>query len=86
MSEAAGAKSRLPKFMQKGRLGGFLTVVATGQLVYVSFEAFKGSLMLPMTEALGITVKDFGTPHGLARHRHVPLRSRRLGEQPFPHP
>ena len=75
MSEAAGAKSRLPKFMQKGRLGGFLTVVATGQLVYVSFEAFKGSLMLPMTEALGITVKDFGTLMGwlgIAMFLYVP--------------
>ena len=56
MSETAvGTKSRLPKFMQKGRLGGFLTVVLTGQLVYVSFEAFKGSLLIPVTNALGIT-------------------------------
>ena len=86
MSETSvGTKSRLPKFMQKGRLGGFLSVVLTGQLVYVAFEAFKGSLLIPVTNALGITVADFGTIMGwLGIHVHV--RARRLGEQPFPHP
>lgn len=76
MSETSvGTKSRLPKFLQKGRLGGFLTVVLTGQLVYVSFEAFKGSLLIPVTNALGITVADFGTIMGwlgIAMFMYVP--------------
>ena len=76
MSETSvGTKSRLPKFMQKGRIGGFLTVVLTGQLVYVSFEAFKGSLLIPVTNALGITVADFGTIMGwlgIAMFMYVP--------------
>ncbi|MCI5825609.1 MAG: hypothetical protein MR006_02975 [Arcanobacterium sp.] len=46
--------SRLPKFLQHGKLKSFLTVTFTGQLVYVSFEAFKGSLMLPLTESLAL--------------------------------
>ena len=76
MSETSvGTKSRLPKFLQKGRIGGFLTVVLTGQLVYVSFEAFKGSLLIPVTNALGITVADFGTIMGwlgIAMFMYVP--------------
>ncbi|MCW0998263.1 hypothetical protein OJ929_10215, partial [Streptococcus anginosus] len=35
-----------------------------GQLVYSTFEAFKGSLMLPLTHALGIGVDDFGVLMG----------------------
>lgn len=76
MSETSvGAKSRLPKFMQKGRIGGYLSVVLTGQFVYVSFEAFKGSLLDPMTQALGISVADFGkimTVLGFAMFMYVP--------------
>ena len=78
MSETSvGAKSRLPKFMQKGRIGGYLSVVLTGQFVYVSFEAFKGSLLDPMTQALGISVADFGkimTVLGFAMFMYVPDR------------
>lgn len=76
MSETSvGTKSRLPKFMQKGRIGGYLSVVLTGQFVYVSFEAFKGSLLDPMTQALGISVADFGkimTVLGFAMFMYVP--------------
>nr|WP_260322637.1 MFS transporter [Corynebacterium glucuronolyticum] len=46
--------------MRKGRIGGFLTVVFAGQLTYSAFEAFKGSLMIPLTNALGIGIDQFG--------------------------
>lgn len=57
---AVEPRSRMPIFLQRGRIGGFLSVVLAGQLTYVSFEAFKGSLLLPLTEALGIGVDQFG--------------------------
>ncbi|WIK64409.1 MFS transporter [Gleimia hominis] len=59
--QAQQKKSRLPIFLRRGRVGGFLTVVMAGQLTYSAFEAFKGSLMLPLCNALGITVGQFGT-------------------------
>jgi len=52
--------SELPVFLRKGRIGGFLTVVFAGQLTYSAFEAFKGSLMIPLTNALGIGIDQFG--------------------------
>ena len=55
---------KIPIFLRKGRVGSFLTVVMAGQLVYSTFEAFKGSLMLPLTHALGIGVDDFGVLMG----------------------
>ncbi|MDR6939178.1 MFS transporter [Arcanobacterium hippocoleae] len=56
----ATSKSRIPSFLRRGKIGAFLTVVLTGQLVYVSFEAFKGALILPLTESLGIGIDQFG--------------------------
>ncbi|MDO4665903.1 MAG: MFS transporter [Actinomycetaceae bacterium] len=67
--------SKMPTFLQKGKIGAFLTVVMAGQLVYSSFEAFKGSLMLPLCNALGIGVDDFGkimSILGLAMFMYVP--------------
>lgn len=65
MSVSSGeASSRLPVFLRKGRVGGFLTVVLAGQITYSAFEAFKGSLILPLTEVLGIGVDDFGVLMG----------------------
>ncbi len=50
----------IPVFLRKGRLAPFLAVVMSGQIIYSSFEAFKGSLMLPLQELLGITQTEFG--------------------------
>ncbi|XCB29433.1 hypothetical protein RQN30_09430 [Arcanobacterium hippocoleae] len=58
--QAIEKKRKLPVFLTKGRVGGFLTVVMTGQLTYSAFEAFKGSLLLPLSNALGIGVDQFG--------------------------
>ena len=66
---------KIPIFLRKGRVGSFLTVVMAGQLVYSTFEAFKGSLMLPLTHALGIGVDDFGVLMGwlgIAMFLYVP--------------
>lgn len=41
-------------------LAPFLTVVMSGQIIYSAFEAFKGSLMLPLQEMLGITQTQYG--------------------------
>lgn len=61
MNETSTASSsRIPHFLKRGKIGAFLTVVLTGQLVYVSFEAFKGALMLPLTQSLGIGMDQFG--------------------------
>ena len=38
----------------------FLTVVLSGQIIYSAFEAFKGSLMLPLQEMLGISQTQYG--------------------------
>lgn len=35
-----------------------------GQLTYSAFEAFKGSLLLPLTDVLGISIGQFGTLMG----------------------
>ena len=66
---------KIPIFLRKGRVGSYLTVVMAGQLVYSTFEAFKGSLMLPLTHALGIGVDDFGVLMGwlgIAMFLYVP--------------
>lgn len=59
-TEKPAKKSRLPIFLRRGRVGAFLSVVFTGQMVYVSFEAFKGSLMLPFQQMLGISQTEYG--------------------------
>lgn len=59
-TEKSAKKSRLPIFLRRGRVGAFLSVVFTGQMVYVSFEAFKGSLMLPFQQMLGISQTEYG--------------------------
>ncbi|WP_036915386.1 MFS transporter [Propionimicrobium lymphophilum] len=74
-TETSKPKKKLPAFLRKGKVGGYLAVVATGQLVYSSFEAFKGSLILPMCNALGITMAQFGqmmSVIGLAMFMYVP--------------
>ncbi|MDO4910701.1 MAG: MFS transporter [Corynebacterium sp.] len=65
----------VPGFLKRGKVGAFLTVVMAGQLTYASFEAFKGSLMLPLCDALGISVAQFGTLMawiGVAMFLYVP--------------
>lgn len=57
-------RSRIPVFLRKGRAAPFLTVVLAGQLTYSAFEAFKGSLLLPLTDVLGISIGQFGTLMG----------------------
>ncbi|SDU78227.1 MFS transporter [Arcanobacterium phocae] len=64
MTESVTSSGRLPKFLQRGKIGAFLTIVLTGQLVYVSFEAFKGALLLPLSESLGISIDQFGILFG----------------------
>lgn len=66
---------KLPSFLRRPHLGTFLTVVVAGQLVYVSFEAFKGSLIIPMTKLLGITNEQYGdlfSALGLAMFFYIP--------------
>lgn len=64
-----------PPFLRPGKIGGFLAVVCAGQLAYASFEAFKGSLMLPLTQALGIDLKGFSymmSMLGIATYLYIP--------------
>ncbi|MDP9806539.1 putative MFS family arabinose efflux permease [Trueperella bonasi] len=66
---------QIPIFLRRGRIAPFLTVVLAGQLTYSAFEAFKGSLMLPLTEALGISIGQFGVLMGwlgIAMFLYVP--------------
>lgn len=68
-------KSRLPIFLRKGRVGPFVAVVMSGQIIYSAFEAFKGSLMLPLQQMLGITGTQFGILMGyigIATFLYVP--------------
>ncbi|MDO5721298.1 MAG: MFS transporter [Actinomycetaceae bacterium] len=70
-----GKSSRLPSFLRRGNVGAFLTIVMAGQLTYSAFEAFKGSLLIPLTEVLGIGIDDFGklmSILGLAMFMYVP--------------
>ena len=67
--------SKLPVFLRRGNIAGFLTVVLAGQLVYSSFEAFKGSLIVPLTETLGITNEQYGflwTWIGISMFLYIP--------------
>lgn len=57
-------KDKLPGFMRRGKLVPFLTVVMSGQLVYSSFEAFKGSLLIPLQNMLGVSATEFGVLMG----------------------
>lgn len=75
MENGAKSKSKIPTFLRRGKIGSFLTVVMAGQLVYVSFEAFKGSLIVPMTETLGITNEQYGILFswiGIAMFLYIP--------------
>ena len=48
------AGHRRPVFLRRDRLGAFLSIVLSGQLVYSAFEALKGSLMLQVSDVLEI--------------------------------
>ncbi len=48
-------------FEDKKTWYAFLSVVLSGQIIYSSFEAFKGSFLLMMTEVMGITNAEMGT-------------------------
>lgn len=66
---------KLPTFLRRGYTGAFLSVVLAGQLTYSAFEAFKGSLMLPLCDVLGIGVDEFGILMGwlgIAMFLYVP--------------
>lgn len=68
-------RPRLPVFLRRERRASFLTVVLSGQIIYASFEAFKGSLMLPFQEMLGITSQQYGMLMGyigIAMFLYVP--------------
>ena len=57
------------------RSGAFLSIVLSGQLVYSAFEALKGSLMLQVSDVLGIGIDGFGAMMsiiGLAMYMYVP--------------
>ena len=61
--------------MRRGRILPFLIISLSGEIIYGSFEAFKGSLMIPLQETLGITQTQFGllmTYLGLAMFMYVP--------------
>ncbi|MCU9996872.1 MFS transporter [Mobiluncus mulieris] len=71
----ATKSSKWPVFLRRHTIAGFLAVVMAGQLVYSSFEAFKGSLIIPMTNALGLTNEQYGTLWswiGIAMFLYVP--------------
>ena len=71
----SGKNSRLPVFLRGARAVPFLTVVLAGQLTYSAFEAFKGSLIVPLTETLGIRIDQFGILMGwlgIAMFLYVP--------------
>lgn len=62
-------------FLRGSRAVPFLTVVLAGQLTYSAFEAFKGSLIVPLTETLGIGIDQFGVLMGwlgIAMFLYVP--------------
>lgn len=68
-------KDKRPVFLRPGRIGSFLSIVFAGQLAYASFEAFKGSLMLPLTQALGISLQEFSymmSMLGIATYLYIP--------------
>ncbi len=47
----------------------------SGQIIYSAFEAFKGSLMIPLQQMLGITQTQFGilmSYIGIAMFLYVP--------------
>ena len=66
---------RRPVFLRRDRIGAFLSVALSGQLVYSAFEALKGSLMLQVSDVLGIGIDGFGAMMsviGLAMYMYVP--------------
>jgi MFS transporter len=61
--------------LRRDRVGAFLSIVLSGQLVYAAFEALKGSLMLQVSDVLGIGVDGFGAMMsvvGLAMYMYIP--------------
>ena len=69
------AGHRRPVFLRRDRFGAFLSIVLSGQLVYSAFEALKGSLMLQVSDVLGIGIDGFGAMMsiiGLAMYMYVP--------------
>ena len=58
--EKTKKKLRLPNYLRGKMIAPFLTVVLSGQIIYSAFEAFKGSLMLPLQEMLGISQTQYG--------------------------
>ena len=52
MSPRSGSASLLPAFMRRGRILPFLIISLSGEIIYGSFEAFKGSLMIPLQDTL----------------------------------
>lgn len=75
MSANETKRLSLPKFLKRGKIGSYLTVVMSGQIPYSSFEAFKGALLLPLCAMLGITEGQFGTLMGwigIAMFLYVP--------------
>ena len=74
-STSSTRRFSLPVFLRKGRIGPFLAVVMSGQIIYSAFEAFKGSLMIPLQQMLGITQTQFGilmSYIGIAMFLYVP--------------
>ena len=72
----SGRHRRLPVFLRGARAVPFLTVVLAGQLTYSAFEAFKGSLIVPLTKTLGIGIDQFGILMGwlgIAMFLYVPV-------------
>ncbi|WP_167146664.1 MFS transporter [Actinomyces sp. ZJ308] len=66
---------RRPIFLRRDRVGAFLSIALSGQLVYAAFEALKGSLMLQVSDVLGIGIDGFGAMMsviGLAMYMYVP--------------
>ena len=74
LPEGAAARRR-PAFLRRDRVGAFLSIALSGQLVYAAFEALKGSLMLQVSDVLGIGIDGFGAMMsviGLAMYMYVP--------------
>ena len=74
LPEGAAARGR-PAFLRRDRVGAFLSIALSGQLVYAAFEALKGSLMLQVSDVLGIGIDGFGAMMsviGLAMYMYVP--------------
>ena len=73
--QEGAAGQRRPVFLRRDHVGAFLSIVLSGQLVYAAFEALKGSLMLQISDVLGIGIDGFGAMMsviGLAMYMYIP--------------